>query len=153
LKEWQTAEAQLVAAENDMRSAEMSLEAAHARLRIIGFADHEIVELKEKGRIRRAAPVLAPIHGTAVSPRGGPGQFVRNGRGGALYTTADLPTMWLKALVPENETPNTRLGQEVEVKVSALPGRVFRARTPPISAPTDLTPRRTVVRSEVANPD
>jgi len=153
LKEWQTAEAQLVAAENDMRSAEMSLEAAHARLRIIGFADHEIVELKEKGRIRRATPVVAPIDGTVVSRRVGPGQFVRNDSGDALYTIADLSTMWLKALVPENEIPNIRLGQEVEVKVSALPGRVFRARITTISASTDLTTRRTVVRSEVANPD
>jgi len=41
----------------------------------------------------------------------------------------------------------------VEVKVGALPGRVFRAHITTISASTDLTTRRTVVRSEVANPD
>jgi cobalt-zinc-cadmium efflux system membrane fusion protein len=153
LKEWQQAEAQLVAAQNDMRAAEISLEAARARLRIIGFSDEEIADLKDKGRIRRATPVIAPIDGTVIARKVGPGQFVRNDTGDALYTVADLSTMWLKAQVPENEIPNIRVGQEVEVKVGALPGRVFRARITTIGAATDLTTRRTVVRSEVANPD
>jgi len=153
LKEWQQAGAQLVAAENDMRSAEIALEAARARLRIIGFSDDEIADLKDKGRIRRATPVVAPIDGTVVARKVGPGQFVRNDSGDALYTIADLSTMWLKAQVPENELPYIRVGQEVEVKVGALPGRVFRAHITTISASTDLTTRRTVVRSEVANPD
>jgi cobalt-zinc-cadmium efflux system membrane fusion protein len=61
--------------------------------------------------------------------------------------------MWLKAQVPENDIPLVRVGQEVEVRVSALPGRVFKARIATISATTDLTTRRTVVRSEVPNPD
>jgi cobalt-zinc-cadmium efflux system membrane fusion protein len=61
--------------------------------------------------------------------------------------------MWVKAQIPENEIPFIRLGQEVEVKVSALPGRVFRARVTAISAATDLTTRRIVVRSEVPNTD
>jgi cobalt-zinc-cadmium efflux system membrane fusion protein len=61
--------------------------------------------------------------------------------------------MWLKAQVPENDIPLVRVEQEVEVKVSALPGRVFRARIANISAATDLATRRTVVRSEIPNPD
>ena len=60
--------------------------------------------------------------------------------------------MWVKAQFPKT-IPFMRLGQEVEVKVSALPGRVFRARVTAISAATDLTTRRIVVRSEVPNTD
>ena len=41
----------------------------------------------------------------------------------------------------------------MEVKVSALPGRVFKARVTAISAATDATTRRVVVRSEIPNPD
>jgi membrane fusion protein, heavy metal efflux system len=153
LKEWQLAEAQLVAAKNDLRSAEISLEAVRARLRIVGFTDNEIAALQEKGTIRRATPVLAPIDGTVVARKVGPGQYVRNDTGDALYVIADLATMWLKAQVPENDIPLVRVGQEVEVRVSALPGRVFKARIATISATTDLTTRRIVVRSEVPNPD
>jgi cobalt-zinc-cadmium efflux system membrane fusion protein len=47
LKEYQQAQGQLVGAQNDMRSAEMSLEAARVRLRIVGFTDDEVAALKE----------------------------------------------------------------------------------------------------------
>ena len=153
LKEWQQAEGQLVAAKNDMRSAGMALEAARARLRIVGFSEDEIAVLQAKGTIRRATPIAAPIDGTVIARRVGPGQFVRNDTGDALYVIADLSTMWLKAQVPENDIPLVRVDQEVEVKVSALPGRVFKARIANISASTDLTTRRTVVRSEIPNHD
>jgi cobalt-zinc-cadmium efflux system membrane fusion protein len=153
LKEWQNAEGLLVAAQNDMRSAGMTLEATRARLRIIGFSDEEIAALQAKGAIRRATPVVAPIDGTVIARKVGPGQFVRNDTGDALYVIADLSTMWIKALVPENDLPFVRVGQDVEVKVSALPGRVLKARVANISAATDLTTRRTVVRSEIPNPD
>lgn len=153
LKDWQQAQAQLVAAENDIRSAEIALEATRARLRIVGFSDEEVAALKREGMVRRSTPIPAPIDGTVVARKVGPGQYVRNDSGESLYVIADLSTMWVKAQVPENEIPFMRLGQEVEVKVSALPGRLFRARVTAIAAATDLTTRRLVVRSEVPNPD
>jgi membrane fusion protein, heavy metal efflux system len=153
LKEYQQAQGQLVGAENDMRSAEMSLEAARVRLRIVGFTDEDVAALKENGTVRRATPIHAPIDGTVIARKIGPGQYVRNDTGEALYVIADLSTMWLKAQVPENEIPSVRVGQEVEVKVSALPDRVLKARVTAISSGTDATTRRVVVRSEVPNPE
>jgi cobalt-zinc-cadmium efflux system membrane fusion protein len=153
LKEFQQAQAQLVVAQNDMRSTDIALEAARSRMRIIGFTDTEITALREKGLIRRAVPIHAPIDGTVLARKIGPGQYVRNDTGDALYVIADLATMWLKAQVPENEIPSIRIGQEVEVKVSALPGRLFKARITAINSATDLATRRLVVRSEVPNPD
>ena len=153
LKEYQQAQGQLVGAENDMRSAEMSLEAARVRLRIVGFTDEDVAALKEKGTVRRATPIHAPIDGTVIARKIRPGQYVRNDTGEALYVIADLSTMWLKAQVPENEIPSVRVGQEVEVKVSALPDRVLKARVTAISSGTDATTRRVVVRSEVPNPE
>ncbi len=153
LKEFQQAQAQLVAAQNDMRSSDVALAAVRSRLRIIGFTDAEIDALREKGLIRRAVPIHTPIDGTVIARKVGPGQYVRNDTGDALYVIADLATMWLKAQVPENEIPSIRIGQEAEVKVSALPGRVFKARITTINSATDLTTRRLVVRSEVPNPE
>jgi cobalt-zinc-cadmium efflux system membrane fusion protein len=153
LKEYQQAQGQLVGAQNDMRSAEMSLAAARARLRIVGFTDDEVVALKEKGTVRRATPIPAPIDGTVIARKVGPGQHVRNDTGEALYVVADLSTMWLKAQVPEKEISSIRVGQDVEVKVSALPDRVLRARVTAINAATDATTRRVIVRSEIPNPE
>jgi membrane fusion protein, heavy metal efflux system len=153
LKEWQQAQAQLISAQNDMRSAETALEAARVRLRIVGFTDEEVTALKEKGVVRRATPIPAPIDGTVIARKVGPGQYVRNDNSEALYTVADLSTMWLKAQVPENDIPLVRVGQEVEIRISAIPERVFKARITTIAAAADVTTRRIVVRSEVPNPD
>ena len=59
---------------------------------------------------------------------------MRNDSGDPLIAIADLSTMWLKALVPENQIPSVRIGQEVEVTITALPGCVFKARINAIEA-------------------
>jgi cobalt-zinc-cadmium efflux system membrane fusion protein len=153
LKEFQQAEADLVAAQNDMRAAETALEAGRNRLRILGLTDAQIAELQEKRIISRATPIYAPIDGTVIARKVGPGQYVRNDSGDPLYGIANLSTMWLKAQIPEIEIPSVRLGQEVDVRVAALPGRVFKARITAIDATSDAAIRRLIVRSEIPNPD
>jgi cobalt-zinc-cadmium efflux system membrane fusion protein len=153
LKDFQQAEADLSAAQNDMRAAGTALEAVRNRLRILGMTDAQITELQEKRAINRATPIFAPIDGTVVARKVGPGQYVRNDTGDALYTIADLSSMWLKAQIPETEIPAVRLGQDVEVKVAALPDRVFKARITAVDATSDAAIRRLIVRSEIANPD
>ena len=88
-----------------------------------------------------------------VARKVGPGQYVRSDLGDALYTIADLSTMWLKAYVPENEIPLIQVGQQLEIKVTALPDKVFKARVTNIGSAFDATTRRVVVRSEIPNPD
>jgi cobalt-zinc-cadmium efflux system membrane fusion protein len=133
--------------------AESAVEAGRSRLRILGLTDAEIAELQEKGKIWRSVPIFSPIDGTVVARKVRPGQFVRNDQGEQLYVIADLSTMWLKALVPEIDVPFIKIGQEVEVKVMAVPQRVFKARIVHVGALFDAPTRRMVVRSEVANPD
>ena len=60
--------------------------------------------------------------------------------------------MWLKANVPEVDIPHISVGQELEVKVTALPDRVFYAQVVAIGAASDASTRRVVVRSEIPNP-
>jgi cobalt-zinc-cadmium efflux system membrane fusion protein len=153
LRELQQAEAQRVDAENDLRTAETALEAARARLRIMGRSEEEIEALQQKGAISRAFIIRAPIDGTVVARKVGPGQFVRSDTGDALYTIADLSSMWLRAYVFENEIPFVRVDQDIEVTTSALPNRVLTARITAIGAAADANTRRVVVRSEIPNPD
>ena len=112
LKEWQQAQADLISAQNDLRSSETALDAVRNRLSILGLTEAEIVSLAEKGTIRRTTAISAPIDGTVIARKVGPGQYVRNDPGEALYTIADLSTVWLKAYVPEGDIPVVRVGQE-----------------------------------------
>jgi cobalt-zinc-cadmium efflux system membrane fusion protein len=152
-KDLQQAEAQLAAAENDMRSADTAFEAARIRLRIHGRSEEEISKLEQHGALSRVTRITAPIDGTIISRKVGPGQYVRADSGEALYTISDLSTMWLKAQIFEQDIAFVRIGQEIEAKVSAAPNRIFKARVSAISSASDLTTRRVVVRSEIGNPD
>ena len=141
-------------AESDLATAQGSLAAARNRLRVIVGRDRGEVERVERERsVNPLITINAPIDGTVIGRKVGPGQYVRTDAGDPLYSIADLTTMWLKANVPENEIANVRIGQEIEVKVAAVPGRVFNARISAIGAASDAATRRIVVRSEIPNPD
>ena len=152
-KDLQTAEAQLASAEHDLRSADTAFEAARVRLRILGRTEEEIFKLEQTGALTRVTTITAPIEGTVVSRKVGPGQYVKSDSNDALYTIADLSTMWLKAQIFEQDIAQVRIGQEIEARVSAVPNRVFRARINAINSASDLATRRVVVRSEIENPD
>jgi len=152
-KDLQQAEAQLAAAESDMRSTDTAFEAARIRLRILGRTDAEISALEQHGTISRVTPITAPIDGTIISRKVGPGQHVKADSGEALYTIADLSTMWLKAQIFEQDIAFVWIGQEIEAKVAAAPNRTFKARIANISSASDLATRRVMVRSEIGNPD
>jgi membrane fusion protein, heavy metal efflux system len=152
-KDVQQAEAQLSGAENDLRSADTAFEAARIRLRILGRTDEEILKLEQTGTLSRVTTITAPISGTIVSRKVGPGQYVKADSGEALYTIADLSTMWLKAQIFEQDIAQVRIGQEIEARVSAVPDRIFKARINAINSASDLTTRRVVVRSEIENAD
>ena len=153
LKELQSAEAQLAAAENDMRSADTAFDAARIRLRILGHTDEEISKLEQHGALSRVTRIAAPIGGTVIARKVGPGQHVKADSGEALYTIADLSTMWLKAQIFEQDIALVRIGQEIEARIAAAPNRIFKARISAINSASDLTTRRVVVRSEIGNPD
>ena len=152
-KELQQAEAQLAAAESDMRSTDTAFEAVRIRLRILGRTDAEVATLEQTGALSRVTRIVAPIDGTVIARKVGPGQYVRADSGEALFVIADLSTMWLKAQIFEQDIAFVRIGQEVEARVSAAPNRIFRARINMIGSASDLTTRRVMVRSEIDNSD
>jgi cobalt-zinc-cadmium efflux system membrane fusion protein len=144
----------VAAADSDFLTAEGALNAARNRLRVIMGRDRGGAERVERERtVNPLITINAPIGGTVVARRIGPGQYVRADSAEALFSIADLSTMWLKAFVTEADIPFVRVGQNIEVKVAALPGRVFKARIIAIGASSDQATRRVVVRSEIPNED
>jgi len=153
-REVDQAQNEYAAAEFDLRTAEGTLTSARNRLRVIIGRDQAEVERVERERVvNPLITINAEIDGTIIARKVGPGQFVRSDAGEALYAIADLSTMWLKANVPEFDSPLIRVGQEIEVRVTALPGRVFKARITSVGASSDAATRRVMVRSELPNPD
>lgn len=141
------------AAESDTATAQGAVSAARNKLRvIIGRDGAEIERIEREKIINPLITINAPIDGTVVNRKIGPGQFIRADAGEQLYSISDLSVMWLKAYVPESDIANIRPGQELQVKVGAFPDRTFTARITTVGASSDQQTRRIVVRSEIDNP-
>jgi cobalt-zinc-cadmium efflux system membrane fusion protein len=151
LKEVQNARAALDAAENDVRSSEVALEAARNRLRILGKTDQEITDFQEKGTIDPSTLITAPIAGTIVQRKVGPGQYVGSGSTDPVFIIGDLSTVWVVAFIRETEAPIVHVGQQIYFTVLAYPDRSFPATISYVAAALDPTTRRLLVRATVNN--
>jgi len=151
LKEVQQAQGALDAAQNDVRSAEVALEATRNRLRILGKTDQEITDFQEKGTINPATPIYAPIAGTIVQRKVGPGQYVGSGASDPVFIIGDLATVWLVAFVRETDAPLVHVGQPIYFTVLAYPDRTFPATISYVAASLDPNSRRLLVRASVDN--
>jgi cobalt-zinc-cadmium efflux system membrane fusion protein len=151
LKEVQNARATLDAAENDVRSSEVALEAVRNRLRILGKTDPEIAEFQAKGTINPSTPIYTPIGGTIVQRKVGPGQYIGSGATDPVFVIGDLSTVWLIAYVRESEAPKVGIGQRIKFTVLADPERVNEATVVYAAAILDASTRRLLVRATIDN--
>ncbi|MDN3272943.1 efflux RND transporter periplasmic adaptor subunit [Frankia sp. RB7] len=153
LKDYQQAEATQVQAQNDMRSSVTALEAANNKLRILGFTDETIKAFQTKSTINPEITINAPIAGTVVQRKIGPGQYVNSGASDPVFVIGDLSTVWLTAFVRESDAASVSVGQDISVNVMALPGRPLTAKINYVSAAIDPNTRRLLVRATIDNKD
>ena len=151
LKDYQQSQATLIQAENDMRSSQTAMEAARNKLRILGLTDEDIATFQEKRRINPETTIFAPIAGTVVQRKIGPGQYVNAGASDPVYVIGDLSTVWMTAFVRESDCANISVGQEVTFNVLALPGRTLPARLNYVATAIDPATRRLLVRATIDN--
>jgi membrane fusion protein, heavy metal efflux system len=153
LKDWQQAQADLAAAQNDMRSSETAVEAARNRLRILGRSEEEIAVFEEKRQISPDTPIYSPIDGTVVQRKVGPGQYTNSAATDPAFVIGDLSTVWLTAFVRETDSSYVSVGQDISFSVLAAPGRKFQARINYVASAFDPVTRRLLVRATVENKD
>ena len=152
LKDWQQSQ-------TDLANAETTLAAVRNRLHILGQSDTQITALENQPRNRAFSAetvVASPISGVVVQRTVGVGQnlgSVTNGGTTSAFVVSDLSTVWLVGNVREVDSTLARLGQPIEVRVAALPGRVFTAKVDYVSPTVDPVSRRVTVRAVVPNPD
>lgn len=156
LRDVQQSTATTLAARNDLRAAETSLEVARNRLRILGKSDPEIITFGETGAISPQTTIYSPIAGTVVQRKVGPGQYVNTASNSpaandATFIIGDLTTVWLVAYVRESEAQNVKVGQALRFSVIAAPNRTFVANIAYVATSLDPGTRRLMVRATINN--
>ena len=145
-------EREMEQAVSDQQTAEGALKAARDAVRVFGKTEAEIAQLVTTRKIDPALVVSSPVTGQITSMNAPPGLLVQPGTAPAPYSVADLSIEWMLANVLESDSPLYHVGQPVEVRVMAWPGRVFKGAISKIYATVDANTHRVTVRSEIADP-
>jgi membrane fusion protein, heavy metal efflux system len=145
------AQRELEQAVSDQQSAEGALKAARDAVRIFGKSDTAIDQIVADRRIDSSLIVSSPISGRITARNAAPGLLVQPG-GTAPYTVADISKVWLIANVPESDSPNLRVNQNISASVMAYPDRAFVGKITTIGAAVDPNTHRFFVRSEINDP-
>ncbi|MCH7871838.1 MAG: efflux RND transporter periplasmic adaptor subunit [Planctomycetes bacterium] len=139
-----------LAAERDLKVAKSDFEAVERELQILGVSDEQLAELG-------TAPVAAlsryelrsPVAGRVVERRAVVGESAEERD--ALYSVADLSTMWLMMDVYQRDLMQVRPGLPVLFTVDGLPGHSFEGRIAWVSSMVDDRTRTAKVRADLPN--
>jgi len=137
---------------SDQQAAEGAFKASRHAVSIFGKTEAEIDEVVSRRQIDPLMVVPSPITGRITARNAAPGLLAQPGTPPAPFSVADISTMWMVAYVPESDSPLFHVGQEVKVKLMALPGRVFEGKITTVGATVDTTTHRLMVRSEIRDP-
>src|ERR1700724_1704260 len=95
--------------------------------------------------------IVAPFAGVVDSVSIAQGEIIDPAT--PIFTVSDLSTVWVQADVAERDLGAVKVGDAVEVRVSAFPGRLFAGRVTYIPDQIESATGMAKVRAEVPNPD
>jgi len=118
------AQARTEAAASAVAEARGAVEAAQAKLQTQAFRIREAETSQRLAQLNlQRTLILAPISGRIAKKNVDPGKYVQPGQ--ALLSIVQTDT-WVVANFKETQIGKMAVGQPVEVKVDAYPGRVFK---------------------------
>jgi cobalt-zinc-cadmium efflux system membrane fusion protein len=146
-------------AQTDYATAQAALQAARNRLRVLGMSAERVAAAETAATshgIVADTVVVSPIAGVVTQRAVGVGQnlasLASNGGATPQFTVSDLSQVWLVGNLREADAPAARVGEAVDVRVGALPGKVFRAKVDFVSPTVDPATHRLTVRASIPNP-
>ena len=143
--------AELQKREAESSSAKAEFRAANDQLRVQGMSQSNIDRLAKSGLIESINNVIATIPGEIVERKINKGQVVQPAD--ALFTVADLSTLWAVSEVPESNSYLIRKGQKASVLIPALRNQDIEGTVAHVDSIVNPQTRTVVVRMELANKD
>jgi len=138
-------------AESSVASTKAALTSARHRLLILGLKESDMNSLANKSDFAAVFSLTSPISGTVVERNATVGATV--GSDATLFKIVDISSVWIDANVFEKDVARVKLGQQVNVSVTAFPGSVFTGKVILVSTVVDPDTRSVKVRTEVQNRD
>ena len=150
--EWLAAQEELLALKGSAQPGAAALvDAARARLGLLGMPAAEIARVEREGRPSARVTITAPQAGVVWEIGARDGMAVMQGT--TLFRLAGLGSVWVVAEVPEAQAGALRTGAPVEATIAAFPGRVFKGTVSTLLPEVNAATRTVRARIVLANPD
>ena len=133
-------------AQADYERAQAALTASEAKLKTLN-----VPAKAPEGMSPANLTIAAPIAGSVVERTAVLGEYAQAYQ--ALFTIADLSTVWVEASIYERDLPGIAVGAKATVTVSAYPDRQFDGEVTYVASILDKDTRTATARIEVANAD
>ncbi len=131
------------------QGADLALKASRDRLRLLGVPSTEVAVMEKAKRPSEQIRIRSPFAGTVLERMATEGSYVKTGTG--LFQIADLSRLWVQLDAYESDLPLLSIGQEVSLRVQAIPGESFTGRVMFVDPVLNQRTRTTRVRIEVKN--
>jgi cobalt-zinc-cadmium efflux system membrane fusion protein len=141
--------AELQRREAESSSAKAEYRAANDQLRVQGMDQASIDKLAKSGVIESINNVVATIPGEIVERKINKGQVVQPAD--ALFTVADLSSLWAISEVPESNSYLIRKGQKASLIIPALRNQEIEGVVAHVDSIVNPQTRTVVVRMELTN--
>jgi len=125
--------------------------AAKEKLLALGLTDEEITILENTKQATAMVTMRAPMSGTVVARGAYEGKYVE--AKDEIFQIGDFSRMWFVFDAAEPDLAWLRVGQQVEVTVPSLPGKILTAPIAFIDPNLNETTRTAKVRVVLDNPD
>jgi membrane fusion protein, heavy metal efflux system len=141
-------EKDVLRAKQELGEAEADLYLAKERFRMLGVNVSQFGSSKGNGN-HPLIPVTSPVSGVVIEKTITQGEMVNSEN--ALFTVADLSTLWVVIDVYEKDMSRLRLGTGVKVSVTAFPEKTFRGKIAYIADVVDENTRTEKARVTIDN--
>ena len=143
---WRAAQQLPAEAPSAQRDATKALlEAARMRLALWEVGDEELREIEQRGTASQELAYRAPLSGHVLSKTAVDGKAFMAGE--TLYEIADLSHLELRVYLESGDLERVKLGQELPVRVDALPGAPLRGTIAWIADEAEFTPKNAQTRN------
>lgn len=143
-KEFEQASADQQGAQQGIKSQESVIAGILARLRRFGISESDL-------QGPPVTTITSPFAGVVTKQEASPGEVIESTS--ALFTVADLTTVWVQAEVYEKDLGRLRIGQPAFITVDTYPNQQFIGKVTYVSDFLDPRTRTARVRCEVPNGD
>ncbi|MCL4536266.1 MAG: efflux RND transporter periplasmic adaptor subunit [Nitrospirae bacterium] len=141
-------EKDVLKARQELSEAEADISLSKERFRLLGI-DITPFEAERKNGDHPLLPLSSPISGAVIEKNVSQGEVV--GPEKALFTVADLSTLWVVIDIYEKDIPRLKTGMGVKLAVTAFPDKDFRGRISYIGDVVDEKTRTIKARVTVDN--